>query len=337
MKKIVTLLLTLVLIVASLSACNTKKEEESASNQKPNIAVKDSKSSTDDSDINPDFNEQEQVQEDDSSLDFESSLDDNLVSVDDILLGDGVTLEDRIKNDNTKISDVKTDNSNDALDFSFSSDDFEISIDDIILADGVTLKDSNLKDTPIEKETSKETPIESSKIPSGLLPVGSVVLLKDSTKKVMIIGHNQIEVGNNEIIYDYSGCLFPEGYLNANSIYLFDNEQVEYVYHIGSENEKLQVNNLPSGLLPIGSVVLLKNSTKKVMIMGWCQHEAGNNEILYDYAGCIFPEGYLNANSTYLFDHTQIDTVHHLGYINEEQQELKETAEMLIAMWRSVD
>ena len=31
----------------------------------------------------------------------------------------------------------------------------------------------------------------------------------------MIIGQNQIEVGNNDVIYDYSACLYPEGYINA--------------------------------------------------------------------------------------------------------------------------
>ena len=47
-----------------------------------------------------------------------------------------------------------------------------------------------------------------------------------------------------------------------------------------------------TGVLPIGSVVLLKNSTKKLMIMGFAQVAAENQEKVYDYVGCVFPEGF---------------------------------------------
>ena len=53
------------------------------------------------------------------------------------------------------------------------------------------------------------------------------------------------------------------------------------------------------GLLPIGSVVLVGNSKKKVMIVGLCQ-KGGTEGKLWDYAGVVFPEGYLDPNKRFL-------------------------------------
>ena len=77
------------------------------------------------------------------------------------------------------------------------------------------------------------------------------------------------------------------------------------------------------GILPIGSVVLLKDSTKKVMIMGFCQKEESDEENIWDYAGCLYPEGYLGSNQVYLFNGEQIERVYSVGYQDEEQFEFK--------------
>ncbi|MBQ3298191.1 MAG: DUF4176 domain-containing protein [Bacilli bacterium] len=70
--------------------------------------------------------------------------------------------------------------------------------------------------------------------------------------------------------------------------------------------------------LPIGSVVLLKGGTKKVMITGYCMKTAENPDKIYDYNGCPFPEGELKSNITSVFDHDQIDKVFFLGFSNVE-------------------
>lgn len=46
-------------------------------------------------------------------------------------------------------------------------------------------------------------------------------------------------------------------------------------------------------LLPIGSVVTLKEGKKKLMIIGRIQ-ENEKTKKLYDYAGCNWPEGYMD-------------------------------------------
>ncbi|HBJ1650647.1 MULTISPECIES: DUF4176 domain-containing protein [Clostridium] len=71
-----------------------------------------------------------------------------------------------------------------------------------------------------------------------LLPIGSIVLLKDSDKKLMIIGRLQKQVGDEkEIEWDYSACLYPEGNLRPDSLFLFNNDVIEKVYFIGYEDE----------------------------------------------------------------------------------------------------
>ncbi len=71
-----------------------------------------------------------------------------------------------------------------------------------------------------------------------LLPIGSVVLLKDGNKKIMICGRAQSMAGdeNNEI-FDYSACYYPEGIINPRELFLFNNEQIEEVVFTGYEND----------------------------------------------------------------------------------------------------
>ncbi|MDO4329643.1 MAG: DUF4176 domain-containing protein [Lachnospiraceae bacterium] len=71
--------------------------------------------------------------------------------------------------------------------------------------------------------------------------------------------------------------------------------------------------------LPIGSVVLLKGATKRMMILGYCRYKAGDQTKLYDYCGCSYPEGFLSPDQTAVFDHDQIEQIYALGYQNDEQ------------------
>lgn len=78
-----------------------------------------------------------------------------------------------------------------------------------------------------------------------------------------------------------------------------------------------------TGVLPIGSVVLLKNSTKKLMITGFAQVSADDPNRIYDYVGCVFPEGFIGPDQTYLFDSHQIENVFFIGYQDQEQMAFK--------------
>lgn len=78
---------------------------------------------------------------------------------------------------------------------------------------------------------------------------------------------------------------------------------------------------LKSEILPIGSVVLLKNSTKKLMIMGLLQARPEDMKRVYDYCGCVYPEGYMNPNNLYLFDEEQIERICYRGFVDGEQED----------------
>ena len=67
------------------------------------------------------------------------------------------------------------------------------------------------------------------------LPIGSVVLLKESQKRIMIVGVKQKQVGSDKV-WDYSACLFPEGILDPDKLFLFDNEQIERLYFVGLQD-----------------------------------------------------------------------------------------------------
>ena len=82
-----------------------------------------------------------------------------------------------------------------------------------------------------------------------------------------------------------------------------------------------------SGRLPAGSVVLLKDSTKKLKVMGFYQSSPDHPGRIYDYCGCLYPEGYLSPERIYLFGDEMIDRVFHVGYMDEEQFELQRKLE----------
>lgn len=72
------------------------------------------------------------------------------------------------------------------------------------------------------------------------------------------------------------------------------------------------------GLLPIGSVVMLKEGKHRVMITGYAQKLAGRDPI-YDYVACLWPEGFIDAEQNIVFNGQMIDEVYAVGYQTEAQ------------------
>ena len=70
------------------------------------------------------------------------------------------------------------------------------------------------------------------------LTIGTVVLLKDAKKKVMITGFASMSPETGDTIFDYSGCPYPEGFLNYNEVCVFNHEQIEKVFFNGFVNEE---------------------------------------------------------------------------------------------------
>ena len=76
-------------------------------------------------------------------------------------------------------------------------------------------------------------------------------------------------------------------------------------------------------LLPIGSVVLLEDGEKRLMIYGVKQTEQETEEE-YDYIGVVYPEGNMGQGTQFLFNHDQIKKVYHRGYEDEERKDFIE-------------
>lgn len=71
---------------------------------------------------------------------------------------------------------------------------------------------------------------------SKYLPIGSVVLLKEGKKRLMITSCYIVTDDNKE--YDYNGCLYPEGLISRDEIYFFNHDAIERIYAIGFSDEE---------------------------------------------------------------------------------------------------
>ena len=77
--------------------------------------------------------------------------------------------------------------------------------------------------------------------------------------------------------------------------------------------------------LPLGTVVMLKNGSKRVMVIGFCMEAKKENETArFDYAGCLYPEGIVDSEHFLLFNHDQIDKVYNEAFTDEEDATFRE-------------
>ena len=72
-------------------------------------------------------------------------------------------------------------------------------------------------------------------------------------------------------------------------------------------------------LLPVGSIVLLKNGEKKLIVVGIMQSNADENGQEYDYLGFLYPEGHIGNQFQYLFNHEDIKDVIFRGFEDDER------------------
>jgi len=79
-----------------------------------------------------------------------------------------------------------------------------------------------------------------------------------------------------------------------------------------------------NNLLPSGSIVLLEGGTKKLMIYGRKQIVVSEDPKMFDYIGVFYPEGYINPEYTFAFNHSDIEKVIFEGYQDEEEIEFQQ-------------
>ncbi len=76
-------------------------------------------------------------------------------------------------------------------------------------------------------------------------------------------------------------------------------------------------------IYPNGTIVILKNANKKLMIYGRNQKRDADNNI-YDYVSCFYPEGYLSPLANVFFNSRDIKQVIFEGFCDLEEKSLVE-------------
>lgn len=71
-------------------------------------------------------------------------------------------------------------------------------------------------------------------------------------------------------------------------------------------------------ILPIGSVVLLEDTSQPFMIFGYLQESMSTNKALFDYIGVPYPMGNISIESQIGFQMTSIREVLFEGYKTED-------------------
>ena len=75
--------------------------------------------------------------------------------------------------------------------------------------------------------------------------------------------------------------------------------------------------------LTIGTIVLLKNAKKRIMIIG-LKPKTNDNGVVYDFCGVPYPEGLLQSDQIGLFNYDQIEKIIVNGYSDDEEKKFKE-------------
>lgn len=71
------------------------------------------------------------------------------------------------------------------------------------------------------------------------LPIGSVVILKDGKRKLIIIGIDQVAKEDGKV-YEYCSCVYPYGYLSSDELFLFNSDKIDKVVFEGYKDEELE-------------------------------------------------------------------------------------------------
>lgn len=79
---------------------------------------------------------------------------------------------------------------------------------------------------------------------------------------------------------------------------------------------------LTKDALPIGSIVYLRKSLKKIMITGRLIIDSEKEEqVVFDYSGCEYPKGVVDE-TILAFNQEDITDVRYRGYSDDDEEEL---------------
>ncbi len=84
--------------------------------------------------------------------------------------------------------------------------------------------------------------------------------------------------------------------------------------------------------LPVGSVVQLYNAKKRIVIMGILQvkHKENGEDVIYDYMGVPYPEGYVGERYGLLFNEEDIEKTLFVGFNDAERENFAEAIKDIV-------
>ena len=110
---------------------------------------------------------------------------------------------------------------------------------------------------------------------------------------------------------------------------IFDTEQeaCAYMYRVLREYREDGMDNY----LPLGRVVMLKETTRKLVIVARAVQVENNGKVFFfDYGGVIYPVGVTGDQIAY-FQKDAIDSVIFKGFLDEEEEAANETINRFVA------
>jgi hypothetical protein len=99
-----------------------------------------------------------------------------------------------------------------------------------------------------------------------VLPIGSIVYLKEGSQKLMILNRGpQIELDGKVQIFDYSGCVYPVGLVVEQTLY-FNAENIDRVLFEGySDEDEARFQDLYKEFLETDGKNILKGKVGKAL------------------------------------------------------------------------
>ena len=72
-------------------------------------------------------------------------------------------------------------------------------------------------------------------------------------------------------------------------------------------------------LLPVGSLVKVEGEENRLMIIGFNTMDEETGRV-FDYCGCFYPVGFLGPDRIANFNHSDIEIIYAVGYLDDESR-----------------
>lgn len=91
--------------------------------------------------------------------------------------------------------------------------------------------------------------------------------------------------------------------------------------------------NMDSNILPLGTIVTLKNGddSKLMIVSRGSIVENNRSEVYFDYGAVLVPQGMLSPEAVYFFNKENVDIIIFEGFKNEQEIEFEKNYDSMIS------